>query len=189
MEWLAVYYNIFSVGFIILVITSAHLAAGRQYSWANNTITDLGAQGYSRNWIMRFGFIGFGLIMTTGLLFKVFAGNIFYLVDIPMLLYATAFIFTGVFCCEPFTEGSRFSETSGMLHVLFNIAAAFGIVIAVLMSAILEQNVMLRTAHALFLVMILLTSGLIGFRKRIDGVVQRLMYITSFVWLVFFYNM
>ena len=189
MEWLKIYYPILSVGYIGLIITAAHLAAERNYSWTRNTISDLGAQGYSRRWIMRLGFIGFGLIMISGIAIKFAEGDLLYLIDIPILLYASAILLTGFFSTEPLEEGRQYSKVSDLLHSIFAVAAGASLSIALLMSALLTQSAALRWMHILFLVLITLASGLFGFRKKHNGIIQRVLYLVSFIWLIVLYNL
>lgn len=188
MEWLKIYYHLLSVGFICLVITSAHFAASRQYSWTQNTISDLGAQGYSRGWILRMGLIGFGLMMISGILLKTADRDIIYLVDIPVLFYAVAILMSGIFRAEPHHHPANTASREDLLHAAFTTGATMALSVAILMSGLLATTTLLRTTHVLILILLLLSSGLFGFRRNIDGVLERLMYIVSFVWLVMFYN-
>ena len=66
-------YNTIAVAFIVVAIVVAHLLAPASYSWHDNTISQLAAQGYERVWIMRVGFPGFGaLIYAVGFLWLVY---------------------------------------------------------------------------------------------------------------------
>ena len=162
--------------------------ATKQYSWKNNTLSDLGAQGYRQSWIMRLGFVGFGLIMMGGLLLKIMDNEILYLIDIPIMLYAVAILFTGIFSTEPLIEGVHYSETQDILHTVFAVTAGVAISIALLMSALMEPSPGLKTLHIVFLVMITLTSAFFGYVKKHNGIIQRLLYAISFFWLIVFYN-
>jgi hypothetical membrane protein len=188
MEWIKIYYPILSVGYIGLCILAAHVVAGKQYSRTQNTISDLGAQGYDRGWIMRMGFVGFGLIMCGGILLKFMEGTVFYLVDIPILLYAMAILFSGIFSTEPLEEGKSFSQMSDALHSVFVKSAGIALIIALLMSALLAPNSKIRMVHVLFLVLVTLISGILGFRKKHSGVIQRLLFLVCFIWLIVGYN-
>lgn len=55
----------FAVGFFVIIIILAHSLAPIEYDWKKNTISTRGAQQYKNAWIMRVGFIGFGLLLCT----------------------------------------------------------------------------------------------------------------------------
>ena len=57
-----------AVVFFVITIILAHSFAPIEYDWKQNTISDLGAQQYKNAWIMRVGFIGFGLLLCAALL-------------------------------------------------------------------------------------------------------------------------
>jgi len=165
-ELLKGHYNYLSVIYIAVVIGVAHIMATKQYSWKQNTLSDLGSQGYGKSWIMRLGFVGFGLIMIGGLLLKIIDKEIMYLIDIPIMLYALAILFTGIFSTGPFVEEVNYSETQDILHTVFAVAAGVAICIALLMSALLEPDARVRSLHILFLVLVTLTSAFFGYVKR-----------------------
>jgi len=181
-------YNLLGVIYIAIVIGAAHVMANKQYNWRKNTLSDLGAQGYSKSWIMRLGFVGFGLIMIGGLFLKIMDNEILYFIDIPVMLYALAILFTGIFSTGPFTGKIKYSEKQDLLHTVFAVAAGVAISIALLMSALLEPDTKTRTLHIVFLVLITLTSTFFGYVKQHNGIMQRVLYAISFCWLILFYN-
>ena len=68
MELLKSNYNIFATSLFIIFILVAHILATHNYDLSKNTISDLGSQGYERKLIIQFGFILFGLTLTTGII-------------------------------------------------------------------------------------------------------------------------
>ena len=59
-----------AVIFFVAIIILAHFFAPIEYDWKLNTISDLGAQQYKNAWLMRMGFIGFGVLLSTALLWS-----------------------------------------------------------------------------------------------------------------------
>ncbi len=59
-----------AVIFFVQIIILAHIFAPIEYDWKSNTISDLGAQQYKNAWLMRMGFIGFGVLLSTALLWS-----------------------------------------------------------------------------------------------------------------------
>lgn len=54
-------YNI-AVLYVLILLIAAHLAAPEVYNWQEHSISQLAAQAYTNAWIMRLGFIGFGVL-------------------------------------------------------------------------------------------------------------------------------
>lgn len=57
-----------AVVYFIVVIVLAHFFVPPIYDWRQNTISDLASQGHTYKWIMQAGFIGFGLLLTWGVI-------------------------------------------------------------------------------------------------------------------------
>lgn len=55
---------ILPVVFFLSVIIVAHFFAPAGYQWTQNSISELASQGHEYAWIMRSGFIGFGILLT-----------------------------------------------------------------------------------------------------------------------------
>ena len=55
-------YNI-AVAYIAVFLVAAHLAAPDVYNWQQHSISRLAVQAYPDAWIMRLGFIGFGVLV------------------------------------------------------------------------------------------------------------------------------
>ncbi len=51
-----------AVAYFLSLLILAHLAAPEAYRWQVHTISQLAAQAYANAWIMRVGFIGFGVL-------------------------------------------------------------------------------------------------------------------------------
>jgi hypothetical membrane protein len=106
--------------FVVLFIVIAHIIAPVEYDWKTNTISDLGAQQYSNAWLMRVGFIGFGIIINTALLLAFVKTETRNYSDLLIIVYAFSILMTGIFSTAPFIEGQPISIGEDRLHSLLS---------------------------------------------------------------------
>jgi hypothetical membrane protein len=178
----------FSIFYFVAVIILAHFFTPPQYRWTQNTISDLAAQGMIYQWIMQVGFIGFGLLLNLGFLLKfIAAGKISY-PDIFIMLYGLCILLTGFFSAAPFLEGVKFSVQEGNLHSLFATAAGICFTIGIFLRLITAPTLAERWQYGIFLLLVTLTSLSLGFAENGiipvgKGIVQRSLYLVSFIWL------
>jgi hypothetical membrane protein len=167
------------VGFILL----AHVFATNNYDWTKNTISDLGAQGYSRKLIMQLGFLAFGISLAYGIML-----NGSGLANYPILIYAVSVALTGIFCTKPFFNVESYSSTQSLLHSTFAQLAGIAFSIGILTQAFYASDNRLRYIHVLFFVLVIGLSASFGLLKNYQGIMQRLLYLTSFIWLVKYFK-
>ncbi len=180
-------YTLPAVLYFITVIIIAHFFAPPGYVWTRNTISDLGSQGHVNNWIMQAGFIGFGILLTAGLLFKFRdLGRVNY-PDILIIAYGLSVLVTGFFCAAPIDKTLAFSAREEQIHSLFASLAGFFLVLGVLWYLLTSPS---RWAfHLIFLLLIGIISGMFGLSENgmiaiEKGILQRTLYLVSFIWLV-----
>jgi hypothetical membrane protein len=172
--------------FFLLVIILAHFFAVHGYDWTENTISELASQGHDYKWIMQVGFIGFGTFLTVGLIGKSKKQNHFFYPDIDVMVYGLSILMTGFFCAAPINQSISYSIKEAQIHSLFATLAGFALVLGILGYIILSPNK--RTFHFIFLILItgisllfgLSESGMIPIGK---GIIQRSLYLVSFIWL------
>ncbi len=177
------YYNIISTSVMVLFIVIAHAFATQNYDWTKNTISDLGAQGYERKLIMQAGFLSFGLTLSFGLLLAGISWR-----TAPILVYAVCVAMTGIFCTKPFTDINTYSTAQSILHSTFAQVAGVAFSIGILVQICFVPNSNLKFIHLLFFVGVIGLSVTFGLIKNYQGLVQRLMYLISFIWLVSYYK-
>lgn len=182
-----------SLTYYILVVLIAHLIAPDTYQWSKNTISDLGAQHYSHAWLMRVGFIGFSILLNTGIVLKFrHQSDIFY-PELFIMIYALSVLMTGIFSVAPFDSTQGYSSSQDNLHSNFALLAgiAFSFTIAGYIFAIDPPSQ--KRLHTLFLFIVIGTSMLVGFAKNDSlgnigmGIVQRLLQAVSFLWMFLTY--
>ena len=177
-----------AVIFFIAIILAAHFSASPQYLWTQNTISELAAQGYPRGWIMRAGFIGFGLILNLAFLIKLRSNQTLSWADGMVLAYGLFIILTGFFSTSPPDPLQPYHKSEANIHSLFATLAGFFLTGSVLPYLFSADGRTERGFHLLFLLLILLFSALFSLAENDGsllekGVVQRLLYIASFIWL------
>lgn len=185
---LLIKYNWTSVGVFVLVIVLAHFFTSSPYDWKSNTISELAAQHYHYRWIMKTGFILFGLILIIGISSKWVHGNGKIWTELPILIYALAILISGVYSTKPFMEGVDYSELESNIHGYAAQIAGFAFSIGLLIFGITESNTNLKIIHFVTFVFVIGFSALFGLMHSNVGVIQRTMYLGSFVWLACFYN-
>lgn len=178
----------FSIIYFIFVIVLAHFFAPPEYKWTQNTISDLAAQGLKYQWIMQAGFIGFGLLLNLGFMQKFIAAQKISYPDLLIMLYGLAILLSGFFSTEPFINGLSYSVPESNLHSLFatvaGIAFSLGIFYRLMIAAIPGE----KWLHGIFLLLVMGASLLFGLSESgtlplAKGIVQRSLYLVSFIWL------
>jgi len=178
--------NIAILCFVVIIIV-AHLFTPEEYHWKTNTISDLAAQNYNKAWIMRAGFIAFGLLMNIGLFIKFYQTKIINYGDILIMIYATSVLLTGFFSTAPFDGTQNYSVTSDKLHSMFAQVAGFALSLGIL-AYLIKSPSQEKTFHLIFLILIIGLSGLFGLSKndvisQSNGIIQRVLYFVGFTWM------
>lgn len=183
MDFLKSNYNIISTALFVLAIVVAHIFSTNNYDWTKNTISDLGSQGYERKLIMQFGFLAFGLILSAGIVANGLTWR-----TAPILIYGLCVGMTGIFCTKPFFTLDHYSVSETTIHsALAQIAGAtftLGILLQLFYSAHKSEKCM----HFVFFILVVGLSTSFGLVKSYQGITQRLLYLTSFIWLIKFYK-
>ena len=178
---------ILSVVFIVLVILIAHIIVPDPYNWMHNTISELASQGYVYKWVMQIGFIGFGVLLSIGAISNFRQEGKYRFRQFPLIIYASGILMAGIFCTRPFVDGITYSEVEARLHSIFASIAGFALSAAMLMYFLTDHS-RRRILHAISLVLVLGFSISFGLASSYAGIVQRILYLVGFSWLVFIYN-
>ena len=177
-----------SILFFITVIVIAHFFAPPGYDLTKNTISDLGSQGHTYKWIMQVGFIGFGLLLTGGLIWKFRTLGLIDYSNLPIIVYALSILVTGVFCAAPIINSSTYSVREAEIHSIFATIAGVALVTSILWHLITAPAGD-RSFHLIFLLLVTGISMLFGLSENETipigkGIVQRVLYLTAFIWLI-----
>lgn len=183
MEFFKTNYNIISTLLFGVFILVAHIFSTGNYDWTKNTISDLGAQAYDRKLIMQIGFLVFGLTLSVGIFL-----NGLSLRTSPILIYALCVALTGIFCTKPFFDIHTYSTTHSTLHSTFAQIAGVTFSIGILTQIFFTTDKHLKYIHIAFFILVIGLSATFGLLKNYQGIAQRLLYLTSFLWLIKYYK-
>ena len=176
---------VISVLFLVAAILAAHFIAPPEYNWRVHTISELAAQKYRNGPVMRAGFIGFGILLSSAVLLKWISAS-FPVKYIPLMVYSASVLISGLFSTSPFISNLDFSVREAKIHSFFAQLAGFSFSVGILLFMIYEDRMGLKIVHFAFFLFVILTSLLFGRIHRYRGILQRLLYLGSFVWLVIF---
>jgi len=179
-----------SILYIIAVIVLAHFFTPPEYRWTQNTISDLAAQGLKNQWVMQAGFIGFGLLLNLGYIQKFRAAQKISVLDIPIMLYGISVLITGFFSTRPFLAGVEFSVQESNIHSLFATVAGVCFTAGIFLRLFSAHTALERWQHGIFLILVIGASLAFGLAENGalflgKGIVQRILYLVSFIWLFF----
>ena len=174
--------------YFVIVIVIAHFFTPIQYEWAHNTISDMAAQGLKNRWIMQAGFVGFGLILNLGFLLKLGATRKISYPDIFIMLYGFSILLTGFFSAAPFLDNVKYSVQEANLHSFFATVAGICFTIGIFLRLFTATTSAERWQHGFFLLFVTMASLFFGLAESGillvgKGIVQRLLYLLSFIWL------
>jgi hypothetical membrane protein len=175
-------YNIISTALFVVFIIAAHIVSTDNYNWTKNTISDLGAQGYAKKLIMQIGFLAFGLTLAIGLFL-----NGLTLRTSPIFIYGICVALTGIFCTKPFVYLETYSAAQSTLHSTFAQIAGVTFSIGILTQIFFTTD-NIKYIHLAFFILVIGLSATFGLLKNYQGIAQRLLYLTSFIWLIKYYK-
>ena len=175
--------------YFIAVILLAHFFTPPEYFWTQNTVSDLAAQGLKHQWIMQTGFIGFGLLINLAYLQKFRITHTIPFADVMIMLYGLSVLLTGFFSTAPFLSGVPYSAQESSLHSLFATTAGICFTAGILLRLMAAPTATERWLHAVFLLLVIAASLGFGLAENGTlplgkGILQRALYLVSFVWLL-----
>ncbi|MEI7848325.1 MAG: DUF998 domain-containing protein [Chloroflexota bacterium] len=178
-----------AVAYFVVFIVIAHFFVPPTYAWTQNTISDLASQGHIFKWIMQAGFIGFGLILTWGVLhyFNQHRNAYFLLL---VALYGLSILMSGIFCTNSLDPSYPNSLSESWLHSIFATTAGVGLSLAIGWQGFASPGKLERRNHLLFLLLVMGFSSMFGLAENGSillekGIVQRLLYLIGLAWLIY----
>lgn len=178
-----------AVAYFVSVILLAHFFAPPGYDWRINTISDLASQGHTYNWIMQAGFIGFGVLLTAGVVsyFRRFSKSYFLLL---IAIYGLSILWSGIYCTAPIDPAIPYVFREAVLHSQFATLAGIALSLGILWQVFVSSGSRERWTRFAFLLMVTGISGLFGLAENhvlmLDkGVIQRVLYAAGLIWLIY----
>ncbi len=181
-------YNWTSVALFVGIIILAHFFTSSPYDWKNNTISELASQNYQYRWMMKIGFVLFGGILAIGITNKLINGNGQLLREIPILIYGLAILVSGLYSTKPFVDGMAYAVSESKIHSYSAQIAGMAFSVGLLIHGFSENRQHFKIIHFATFAFVVGLSALFGIMDSNVGIIQRVMYTGSFVWLLFFYN-
>lgn len=172
-----------AVVYILFWILIAHLAADDAYVWYQHSISQLAGQGYAQAWIMRLGFIGFGILLQIAGLYRLRSPAHPWFQELPLLLYGLCILASGIYSAPPFMAGVPFSVREAALHTLFATAAGWSLTAALLLHMLSDRHMGRKPVHAAALALTIMLSGAFFLLPAISGAFQVLLWLVGFTWL------
>jgi Protein of unknown function (DUF998) len=153
------------------------------YSSVRHTTSELGAQDTPGAWIMNAGFIAFG----AGVLIDALRGlHAARLPAVLFMVFGVSMIMTGVFSHRPIDAGAPYSILEDDLHSLFSSAVGVAFAFGVLAFMFVRRGVGPVAAHWAAVAAATILPLAMNFYPGVEGVLQRSMFLVSFVWLACF---
>lgn len=182
-----------SVFFFTAFIIIAQLFTPESYSWTQNTVSELAAQGYDNARIMQIGLIGYGLLLGIGIVLRLAKTREFIFPDLLLMLYGMGILLSGIYATAPFDKGIHFSAKETSLHSLFATAAGICISISMISYFFAEDNIKRKLFHFVFMLLVVGLSALFGLSENGiiplgKGIIQRTMYFFGLTWILINYN-
>lgn len=154
-----------------------------EYSSARNAISELGAQGSPNAWIMRAGFVAYGLGVLVDAARRL---RVTPLVGVVFVVFGLAMAMSAVFSHRPVDQTLSYDVREDELHSLFATVVGFAFTFGAVAQSFIERSLWRRLAcYVAAVAAIGLPLAMLGFAE-IAGVLQRLMFAISFAWLVEF---
>jgi hypothetical protein len=170
------------------LIAAAAMAIGpafnvEGYSSMHHSTSELGAQDTQGAWIMNAGFIAFGAGVLTDAL-RGFRGA--YIPAALFAVFGAAMILTGIFSHRPIDPDAAYSVLEDDLHSVFSSIVGAAFAFGVLTFMYVRRDLGPAAAHWVAVAAATLLPLGMYFYPSIEGVLQRLMFFVSFVWLACF---
>jgi hypothetical membrane protein len=176
-----------AVLFFMFIIFIASFFTPDNYSILINTVSEMAGQNLPNAWIMRLGFIGFGVVMTFGLSKGMKYKEFSPIVGVPFIIYAISIFATGIWSTEYRLSEVPYSELESVLHSIFAMIAGFSLTIAIAFNMILSKKQSRRLRDFFYVVVISGLSIIYGLIPEFQGIMQRTMFLVSFSWMIWFF--
>ena len=176
-------YVLFAYVILLAVMFILPFFSAEGYSMLRHTTSQLGAQNTPFAWVMNTTFVLMGAAC-------VLDGwrhlGHYWFQKILLTIFGLGLILTGIFSHAPITAGVPYSLAEDGYHSLFASVVGFSFTILAFSAVFIEDTNRSRVAALAIGIAATLLSMLIFNVSSYAGVWQRLMFITSFAWLLIF---
>lgn len=155
------------------------------YSVIAHTTSQLGAQNTPHAWVMNITFMLLGI---ASILEGWHLLGAYYVQKSLLFLFGSGLIMTAIFQHAPIVDGMPYNMVEDQLHSIFASVVGFSFVLFAFSAAFIEPDLKRRW---LALAVGMIASGLSLLMSMLgdySGVWQRLIFMLSFAWLIFFFE-
>ena len=174
-----------AIAYILIFIVIAHIVVGEQYLWYRHSISQLAGQGYELAWIMRAGFIGFGLLVQIAGTGRMRAARRYWYRELPLMAYGLCIVGSGIFSAAPFIEGVAYSEQEAQLHTLFATAGGWALTTGILLYMLTDRLNLRKAVHGVALLLTMSVASAFFALPAMSGAFQYSLWVVGFSWLAY----
>ena len=175
--------TVLGVAAISAAIVATPFVTAPGYSVVRHSISELGAQDAPYAWIMNAGFAAFGLGV---LVDAVGRWRRAWPVGLAFTGFGLSLFAVAAFSHRPIDPAAPYSVRSDEIHSVFAAAMGLFFCLGVLLQFLRERALLRRAACLVALLAAVgLPLGMLAF-PDIEGLLQRAMFLTSFIWLAAF---
>ncbi len=171
--------------YILLVLAAFVLPffSVEEYSIVKNTTSHLGAQNAPNAWMMNVVFILLGISSIIDSWVRLSG---FWLHKVVIIVFGISLLLTGIFQHAPITQGVQYSEYKDNMHSIFASITGYSFVFFAVASGFIEKTKARRILAISVGCFASLCSFLFFNLPDFAGIWQRLIFLSSFAWLLYF---
>lgn len=178
-------YLIFSFSLLLVIMLVLPYYSTPNYSITSNTTSHLGAQGSPHAWLMNLIFILLGLTsIISG--WKTLKPYLFH--RTLLLIFGTSLIGAGIFRHAPIMEGVAVDTFQDQMHSIFASITGFSFTLLAISAAFIVPTFIEKIAAIVIGLIASLLSYLMFELPEYMGVFQRLIFVTAFSWMIWFFE-
>ncbi len=168
---------------MLLVIFILPFYSVEGYSILKNTTSHLGAQNTPNSWIMNWTFVFLGVSCIVDSVRYLKNNNTSKLL---LIMFSSFLILGGIFKHMPIDVSINYNVFEDFLHSVFASATGFSFVLLTFSTLLTKQSKTIKIMSILMGMLATILSILIFQIPEYMGIFQRIIFITSFFWIIYY---
>lgn len=168
---------------LILVMFILPNYSSENYSLLKNTTSHLGAQNTQNAWVMNITFVLLGAACIIEAWINL---QPYWFQKVFLTIFGAGLIMIAIYQHAPITEGIPYSVSEDNMHSFFATVVGFSFTSFAISAVFIEQSKIRRMLALLIGIISIVLSVLMFSMTNYMGLWQRLLFIISFAWLLFF---
>ncbi len=169
---------------MVLVMFLLPFFSASGYSIIQHTTSELGAQNTPNSWIMNITFILLGITS----IIEALRIKRYYFHQFCMFIFGSSLVLAGLYSHAPISSDVIYSKSEDSLHTLFASLTGFSFTIFAFSFAFIAKKRTGKIISLLMGVIAILLSLLMFKYEDYTGLLQRLMFLTCFGWLIYIFS-